>query len=166
MVLLNGREIIVNSHAPPPQSLFDGNSGGRYIDDSFAFEALRGEIYHTPVSDLFFSANNINALQQGIRYSVYRSSEKHHIIGRQSDVDLILIMKGVYLEHAMHLSGNTVGQVKGLNARVLDYVVPRVLTEVDTYLKYRHDVSTLPVPMERAPMMSQKGTRVLEQRRF
>jgi hypothetical protein len=136
------------------------------MDDTYSHEAVKGLIYNTPVSDLFFSANNIDALQQGIRYSVYRASGKHHVIGRQSDVDLILIMKGTYMEHAQHISGHTVGQVKRLNKHVLDYVVPRILTEVDTYLKYRHDVSTLPVPMERAPMMSQKGTRVLEQRRF
>lgn len=165
MVLLNGREIIYNGHAPS-QSLFDDGSRGRYMDDKYAHEAVKGEIYNTPVSDLFFSANNIDALQQGIRYSVYRASGKHHVIGRQSDVDLITIMKGMFNEHAMHHSGNTVGQVKRLNAHVLDYVVPRILTEVDMYLKYRHDVSTLPVPMERAPMMSQKGSRVLEQRRF
>lgn len=165
MVLQNGREIIMNGYSPQ-QSMFDDSHRGRYMDDTFAFEALRGEIYHTPVSDLFFSGKNIEALQQGIRYSVYTSSGKRHTIGRQSDIDLILVMKGIFLEHAQHAPINTLSQVKSLNARVLDYVVPRVLTEIDTYLKYRRDVSTLPVPLERAPLMTKKGTRVLEQRRF
>ena len=150
----------------PQQSMFDGGLGGRYTDDSFAFEALRGEIYHTPVSDLFFSVQNIDALHHGIRYLVYKASGRQHVIGRQSDVDLLLIMKGIFLEHAIHVAGDALKQVKSLNARVLDYIVPRVMTEIDMYLKYRRDVSTLPVPLERAPLMSQKGTRVLEQRRF
>ena len=164
-MMLNGREVILHGHGPMQSMFTDGPN--RYDDDSFANEALRGEIHNTHVSDLFFSRRNIDALQHGIRYSVYVSSGRDkHIIGRQSDTDLLIVMKGIYLEHAVHLPGNTLRQVRSLNARVLEYVVPRVMTEIDTYLKYRFDVSTMPVPMDRPPMMSQKGTRVLELKRI
>lgn len=162
-MLLNGREIINRESFGKPFLI-----GSSYRDDTFAREALRGEIESDAVSDLFFSRVNIDALQDGIRYRVHvQSGARRLVIDRQSDIDLLLVMKGIYLEHARHVrDGGCVRHVRRLNEKVLDYAVPRVLAEVDMYLKYRHDVSTIAVPMDRPANMSLKGDRQLERRRF
>jgi hypothetical protein len=75
-------------------------------------------------------------------------------------------MKGIFLEHARFLpAGHVVPQVKRLNEKLLDYVLPRVMTEIDAYSKYRADVSSMSVPMDRPVNMSSKGTRQLEMMR-
>ena len=162
-MLLNGREIIVNESYGEPYLL-----GSRYKDDSFAKEALRGEIETDAVSDVFFSKTNIQALQDGIRYKVYiESADRQLIIDRQSDTDLLLIMKGIYLEHSKFLrDADVVRQVRRLNEKVLAYVVPRIMMELSMYIKYRQDVSSMPTPMDRPSNMSTKGDRQLERKRF
>jgi hypothetical protein len=129
-------------------------------------EALKGQFAKNPLADLYFSQTNINALQDGIRYKIYQATEGRHVIGRQSEQDLRVIMRSIYLQYAKHLSCDFVAQVRELNAKVLEWVVPEVLSNLRQYEIYKRDVSTLPVPMERAPLATQKGTKVLEIKSF
>jgi hypothetical protein len=50
-------------------------------------------------------------------------------------------------------------QVKELNAYVLDYCVPNIITNAKQYVKYANDVSTLPIPIENPKYTSSAGTR-------
>lgn len=133
---------------------------------TFSSEATTGQIQKNPLSDVFFSAENINILQDGIRYRVWVESDKQFVIGRQSDTELKIVMRSIYFQHAKHQSTNMIEQVRELNAKVLDWVVPEVLSNVRQFETYKRDASTLPVPMERAQLSTQKGTRVLEQKTF
>jgi hypothetical protein len=129
---------------------------------SFKNEALQGNLIQTtPLSDLYFSQVNIDAVQQGIRYKVYVESKGKYVIGRQSDTELMTIMRSIYLQHAQHQPTNVVGQVKVLNSMVIEFSVPRILAELEQYNTYRKDITTLPVPMERAQNMSNKGSKFL-----
>jgi hypothetical protein len=159
-MLLNGREIITTKNNGRPYSVF-GDDYKDYHHTSFARDALLGTIESTPVAKLFFSADNIDILQEGIRYKVYQESGSRYVIDRQSDMDLQQIMKGIFNEKARHLPDDVVSQVKCLNTTVLNYVVPRILTEIQSYLKYRVDVTTLPIPLDRSPNVSSKGSKVL-----
>ena len=123
-----------------------------------------GRLQHTVVQDLFFSPANVDALQQGIRYSVYRATHGQQVIGRQSDVELGLVMRSVYLQHARNDdNGDVVAQVRELNQFVLDYCVPKVLEELRAYMAYRSVSWTerVPVPMERGELATTKGDRTL-----
>jgi hypothetical protein len=100
-------------------------------------EALKGTISSNPLSKLFFSAQNIEALQQGIRYLVYTQSCNKHIIDRQSEDDLRIVMRSVYLQNAKHQPVNIVEQVRELNAIVLRWCVPKILNEVDAYMHFQ-----------------------------
>lgn len=133
---------------------------------TFYAEAVQGHFTPNEVSNLFFSCNNIDVLQDGLRYRVYKESNGKFIVGRQSDQDLKIIMRSIYLQYGKNLKNNVVEQVKELNAKVLDWAVPEVLSNVKQYDKYRVEVSTLPVPMERAPLMTVKGTKTLEIKSF
>lgn len=132
----------------------------------FSHEAIQGVHTKTPLNDLFFSKKNIDALQLGIRNLVADRTNNEFIIGNQSEVELQIIMRAIYLSHAKHLPYDIIGQVRTLNAKVLDYCVPRILEEIRMYNYYKNDVSKLPMPLDRGEFSSAKGTRFLEQREF
>ena len=135
-------------------------------NDGFAKEASKGQLTTNAVSELYFSATNIEALQQGIRYRVYVETNGKYTIGRQSDQDLKIVMRSIYFQNSRNTNGDCVAQVRVLNAKVLEWVVPEVLSNLLQYSTYRRDASTLPMPLDRAPNMSMKGTNPMELKSF
>ena len=85
------------------------------------------------------------------------------MIGEQDVDTLKVIMRSIFFQHSAHLSDNIMGQVQELNKLVLDYCVPQVYGEAEGYMKYKHDISTLAVPMQRPAAASYK-TKTLEQK--
>lgn len=135
-------------------------------NSSFASEALIGQKQRNNLSDIYFSAANVNALHEGIRYRIYVETNGEHVIGRQSDTELKIVMRSIYLQHAKHDSRPVLVQVRELNQRVLDWVVPDVLSNLQQYVVYKKDASTLPVPLDRAQLSTMKGTKTLEMKSF
>lgn len=111
------------------------------------------------VSDLFFSALNINTLQDGLRYKIYQETNGKFTIGKQSEQELKIIMRSIYLQYSTNDDGDCVAQVKKLNSLVLNWAVPEVLSNLLQYQTYRKDASTLPIPMEHPQLLTQKGSR-------
>lgn len=132
----------------------------RWVSD----EALKSIHSKSELSELFFSRTNIDTVQEGIRYLVYKKSCGKHIIDKQSETDLIVIMRSIYLQYGEYKPYGIKEQVRDLNSRVLEYCVPKILEEINIYMHYRKDISSLPTPMDRGQFMSAKGTKVLEQR--
>ena len=126
--------------------------------------SLEHTLENTRLSDAYFSYENRIILQNSIRAEVYRLSSNTHIIGHQDPDQLFIIMKGIFLQHSDHLDTNIREQIKILNSLVVNYSVPRVYTELLTYLKYIVDASTLVVPLEN-PLYYHKDTTV-EMNRF
>lgn len=117
----------------------------------------------TAVSDLFFSPRNVDAVQEGIRYRVFVDTGGRDVIGRQSDVELGLVMRSVFLQEADNDSSREeISQVRQLNASVLSFCVPRIVQEINQYKHYRKDVAALPVPLPRGEIATSKGSRSLE----
>ena len=82
-----------------------------------------------------------------IRYNVYLRSGKKHIIGRQSDTQLQIIMRSIYLQNSKNLNTDIKGQIQELNKLVIDYCVPNILVEVEQYIQYKVSVSKIPEPL-------------------
>lgn len=120
---------------------------------------LMPQVCKTCVSELFFSEENIAALQQGMRYGVYRASGGKFVIGNQSRDELVIIMRSIYLEHGRNLPYNVIEQVRELNGMVLDFAVPRLVTEVGMYQKYSYDSTHQPRPLEYGAYTSRAGLR-------
>lgn len=161
--VLNGR---VDLMSPLPTLQIPAYQQNSVRNNSFYAEATMGQIQRNPLSDLYFSPDNIEALQQGIRYRVYVETNGRHTIGRQSDQELKVVMRSVYFQHAKNQSQDIVGQVRELNAKVLEWTVPEVLSNLKQYETYRRDASSLPIPMDRSQLMTSKGTKVLEIKSF
>jgi len=128
----------------------------------YAREAIHGDFTRNPVSDLFFSEFNINTLQDAIRYRVYTESNGKYTIGRQSDQELKAVMRSIYYQYSLNQDTNCVGQVRVLNTYVLDWTVSEVLSNLLQHQRYKVDISTLPMPLERSPLLTLKGTKNLE----
>lgn len=129
---------------------------------TFYAEAVQGNFTRNQVSDLFFSCNNIDILHEGIRYKIYQLTNGKHKIGRQSDEDLKIVMRSIYLQYSKNLPNNIIGQVKELNTFVLEWCVKEILSNITQYDQYVIDASTLPIPLDRAPIMTSKGSKALE----
>ena len=118
------------------------------------------------LTELFFSKENINIIQEGIINSVYNTSEGKYTISRQSDQELTIVMRSIYFQYGKNLNFNINEQIKELNTKVIRWCVNEIITNINQYMEYRTSVSTLPMPMERAQLPSQKGTKTLEIKSF
>ncbi len=128
-------------------------------NNNFQRTAISSSIQNNELSNIFFSQDNVDALQQGIRYLVYKNNGMN--ISNQSETELKIVMRGIYLQYSRNLQYEILEQVKDLNQKVLDYVIPRILTEIKQYLYYIKDTSSQPVPLERSQNMSSAGTKFL-----
>ena len=126
-------------------------------------DELKGIQYNTPLSRAFFSIQNIDALQTNIRYNVWLSSGKKHVISKQNDSELVVIMRSVFLQNSKNREANILSQVKDLNKIVLDYTVKQVLTQVNQYINYKKDISNPIQIMDHSVNTSIRGSRQLEQ---
>jgi hypothetical protein len=114
----------------------------------------------TTLSIAFFSQQNIQMLQNGIRAGVYKKSNGQYTIGPQDCDSLKIIMRSVYLQYAANQVNNISDQVTELNQIVLNYCVQQVYGEAQGYMKYINDASTLVVPIAH-PVMADNTDRQL-----
>jgi len=133
--------------------------GERTLDFACAGRETRDAWEDNAVSSLYFSATNVGALQHGLRYGVFvRTGD---VVGEQSEEELRAIMRGVYLAHGVNLPYGVVEQVRSLNARVLEFAVPRVADAVAAYRGYVRDRDAAPQLLQPAQNVSSKGERSL-----
>ena len=119
-------------------------------------EPTLGQWDETALSKTYFSKENIQIIQNGIRAGVYDKSNGQYVIGPQDCDALKIIMRSVFLQHAANQCQNISGQVQQLNQIVLDYCIHHVYSEAQGYMKYLYDVSTLAVPMATPVVETQK----------
>ena len=110
--------------------------------------AIAGEWEDNLLSKVFFSVENIQILQNGIRAGVYEMSKKDFTVLPQNPDTIKVIMRSIYMQYAEHYPTKIREQVERLNQLVLNYAVPNVFNEAVGYIKYREDISTLAVPLE------------------
>jgi hypothetical protein len=116
----------------------------------------------TDVSSIFFSNNNVDLLQLGIRNKILNMTDGKYNIGKQSDIDLKIIMRSIYFQYGKNANNLINKQVLDLNTRVIDWCVQEILSNIKQSEQYKMDISTLPVPLDRSTLPSQKGLRTLE----
>ena len=122
---------------------------------------IKGNFEKNCLNDLFFSQTNIDALQTGLRNLVSNKTQGKHTINNQSETELMIIMRSIYLEYGMNLQTNVIEQIRDLNKKVLDFSVPRILVDLEQYDQYIVDASQLHIPMDRSSNVSNKGNKVL-----
>lgn len=147
-----------------PQNTFDLQDKIPVATSNY-LDAMTGNWDDTPLSRAFFSQQNQQILQNGIRAGVYRLSKNKFVVGNQSINDLRIVMRAKFLQHAANRPGNIKEQIQELNSYVLDFCVPSVFSEAKGYMRYIHDVSTMYVPLA-APVMESMTDKTLELKPF
>jgi len=136
----NGRIDLLN--APNSLTLMD-----KPVYTSSYSEAMTGNWSPSPLSNAFFSTQNQQVIQNGIRAGVYHLSKQQYIISQQSNPNLLMVMRAMFLEHSQNRPTHIKEQIEELNKYVLDYCIPRIYGEAKGYLHYLKDASTLVVPL-------------------
>lgn len=153
----NGRVDIINkTQSPDISNLFAMYDKIPANQCATLREPTLGQWDETPFSTAYFSKENILIIQNGIRAGVYKKSNGQYTVGQQDCDALKVIMRSVFLQHAMNQPTNISGQIEQLNLIVLDYCIHHVYSEAQGYMKYLYDVSTLAVPMASPIVESQK----------
>ena len=95
----NGRIDIRGSNSKP-YDLYQEHSLENGM--SYKNESLRSIQTESLLSKTFFSSENIDSLQNMLRYNVWLKSNKRHVIGRQSETQLHIVMRSIYLQYAQN----------------------------------------------------------------
>ena len=158
----NGR---VNILEEPPQNVFNLYDRIPINEKITSYkDALTGNFEQSNLSRAFFSAKNIIIIQNALMVGVHKASNGNFNIGYQNEDTLKIIMRSVFLQHSANLCNNITEQIVGLNKIVIDYCVPKLCSEASAYIKYKNDVSTLAVPLQRP--ISTYNNNVLELKNF
>jgi hypothetical protein len=124
--------------------------------------ALKGIQSESELSKLFFSDINFKRLQRMIKKEVLkRTNGEFKLDVDQEHRDLFIVMRAVYLEHGRFMPGQIVRQVKRLNMKVVDELIPGVITEIRQYYGYLKEINKPLEPIDRPINMSNAGRRTL-----
>jgi hypothetical protein len=131
------------------------------------FKNLYGE---TLLTYLFFSEDNVNNIQKILKMMVFK--EMDQMIDDQSNTDLLIIMRSIFLEYSRHpklldetmsddekniLLQRYTNEVSRLNELVINELVPLICSQLQQYLTYLKDASTPRFIMEKPMSMSVTG---------
>jgi hypothetical protein len=157
-IITNGRVDIKSPNTSNLFAMFDKIPANQCATFRNPTEGLWDETY---LSKVFFSHQNIQLIQNGIRAGVYNRSNGQYLIGPQDCDPLKIIMRSVYLQYSANQPNNITQQIEELNNIVLNYCIQQVYGEAQGYLKYIDDASTLVVPIAH-PVMANNTDRTLE----
>lgn len=120
----------------------------------------------TPLNTVFFSPDNVDALQAQIHDLVLAMSGGTADIGRQSDEDLKTIMRSYYLQYAENTPGRVAEELDLLNKRVANFCANRIMVEVEAYRYFRKDILDFPAPIANPMNVKKYGSQINELKSF
>lgn len=149
-------------------SRFDLSSYEMFQEDTLKPSTIRKQILTgvhecNLLNEVYFSPENLEIVQTAIRYNVWLASNKQHIIGRQSDVEIQQIMRSMYLQYGRFLPTAVQQQVKELNDLVIQECVSKALSKIQQHIWYLwHASKNTPwTPIEHPKSMSSAGLKQL-----
>ena len=157
---MSGRIDLTGHKASQPYTLHSQDDGK--AKTPYHTEALRNLQTKSILSQAFFSNRNIQIVQNAIRYQVWIQSNKKHQISNQSETEIQIVMRSIYLQYARNLPDKIRQQIEELNTKVVNYCVPIIMSNIQQYRQYRNDVSSLPVPQAHPQQVSSAGSKTLQ----
>lgn len=140
----NGR---IDIQSPNTKSLFNMYDKIPAHQCSTYRNPLEGQWDNSPLSNAYFSRENIQIVQNGIRAGVYKQSNNQYVIGPQDCDSLKIVMRSIFLQYSANLPGNISNQITALNQMVLNFCIQQVYSEAKGYMKYLSDASNMYVPI-------------------
>jgi hypothetical protein len=135
-----------------------------HLTPSAVSEQIQYRHSDTPLNKLFFSQGNIDTLQGQIQSTVQQMVNA--TIDRQSDSDLLLVMRSYYLQYAQNNPNRIAEELADLNNRVVNFCANRISVEVEAYRYYRKDIMDFPAPIQNPVNVKKYGSMPGELRSF
>ena len=145
----------------PPAALYADEP---YMVSSMVKENIQYRHTNTSLNEQFFGQSNIDLLQSRIQGEVRQMVSAE--IGRQSDSDLMLVMRSYYLQYARNNPNEINEELAELNDRVVAFCSNRIAVEVEAYRYFRKDILDFPDPIQRPIDTQIYGTRTGELKSF
>jgi len=123
--------------------------------------AVHSDYCDNLLNQAFFSQKNIKIVQNGLRHNVWKKTDKKYIIGEQSETELVVVMRSIFLQYAKNLPNDIAGQIEELNQMVIDDLTPSLISNVKQYYEYLEDKRKIPEPISRSINVSSKGSKTL-----
>jgi hypothetical protein len=112
---------------------------------------LAGQAPDSKLAQLYFSKENIRRLQKKIKEEIfYRTKGKFKLEEDQSESDLLVCMRATFWQHGNYFEDKLVRQVKQLNVRTIEYIVPDIITAIKQYYSYIKEINEPLKPIPRA----------------
>lgn len=140
----NGR---IDIQSPNTRSLFNMYDKIPAHQCSTYRNPLEGQWDDSTLSNAYFSKENIQIIQNGIRAGVYKQSNNQYVVAPQDCDSLKIVMRSIYLQYSANLPSNVSGQIEALNQMVLNFCIQQVYSEAKGYMKYLSDASNMYVPI-------------------
>lgn len=152
---MSGR-VYFDKSAPQRFELYENED---FVNKNGFNDSLKTIQDNSILSKTFFSKKNIDCIQNNLIRKVFEKSG--HKIARQSDLQLQIIMRSIYLQYSKNLNCDVKMQIKELNKKVLDYSLDRVITEILQFLEYKNTVTNIPSPLVHPQNLSSSGEKSL-----
>lgn len=124
--------------------------------------ALKGIQTKSELSKLYFSDQNFLRIQKMIKKEIFRRTNGEFKLDVDQDQKkLFIVMRAIYLEHARYLPNQIVRQVKRLNKKVVDEIVPTMITEIKQEYGYLKEINKPITPIPRPQSIGNAGRRQL-----
>ena len=90
------------------------------------------------VHKIFFSEQNINYLKKQLVLDILEKTEIK--IAEQKDESIHIMMEHVYKNYARNLEYDYYEQVKELNDKFFEIVIPNILNNMEQYINYKKKI--------------------------
>ena len=149
-----------NNFNGTPFQLYENNN---VINDKSS--NMTGNLCNNNLSKIYFCQSNIDLLQDSIIEGVFKVSNGTKI-SKQSEDELLIIMRSIYLQHSKNQPNNIQQQIHELNKLVLEYCIPNINSSIKQYNGYIHDITKQQTVMDKPQSVSVKGDKTLMPRHF
>lgn len=128
----------------------NNNENYYYIIKDYAIE---------DVGKLFFSKSNVDNIQKSIKNIILKSLNVE-LTQNQNTESLLMVMRYVYLQDGRFLKYNITEQVNTLNKKLLNIIIPDIITGVKQQLEYNKYINNPINPIDRPFSDSIKGSKM------
>tara|TARA_B110001469_G_C9643017_1_gene323919 strand:+ start:2153 stop:2731 length:579 start_codon:yes stop_codon:yes gene_type:complete len=129
-------------------NILDNYNKSLYENDTDII-AIKGNYEKTQLSTIFFSSNNIQSIQESIRYYIYKTLNK--IIDNQAVNELYIIMRSYLFQNGDQSLKNLQDikiEISKLNILIINYCVNSISTQLNMYDKYINELENLRIPID------------------
>ena len=109
--------------------------------------------YTDLMTEAFFSVENMDIIQNMLIKNVFYKSNETLRINKIKQETLIQVMNSIWTNHCRFLPYNYKEQIRELNHKVSDYIVPLLLNEYKFYQNYLRDSNRTELPQLDRPIM-------------